>query len=136
MLAAYEFREVVDGLATRLAAPRGDDELPSTLAGCIGAQRRALELWKSEDYTAANVRFHTTIFEASGNDHVVSQLRIVCMTAQVFTPVELVSRKRAESGVAEHQKILDAVRAGDGEEAERVARAHIRRTIETLPAAW
>jgi DNA-binding GntR family transcriptional regulator len=133
LLAAYEFREVVDGLAARLSALRSGEGLLDTLSECVDRQRRSLEPWEPKSYTEANVEFHAAIFEASRNRHVVAQLRIMRITAQVFTPVELVSRTRAESAIEEHRLILEAIRTGDAEDAERKARLHIRRTIETLP---
>lgn len=133
LLAAYEFREVVDGLAARLAALHRGEGLLESLAGCIDRQRRSLDPWEPKAYTGANVEFHAAVFEASGNSHVVAQLRIMRITAQVFTPVELVSRTRAESAIEEHGRILEAIRSGDAESAELTARKHIRRTIETLP---
>jgi DNA-binding GntR family transcriptional regulator len=132
LLDAYEAREMVDGLAARLAARRGDPAARARLSALVAEQAAALTPWAPPVYTAGNVAFHRAIVEASGNEHVVAQLPLVRMTSQIFTPLKLIDRDRAEQAVAEHGAILAAIAAGDEQEAERCARAHIRSTIDSL----
>jgi DNA-binding GntR family transcriptional regulator len=132
LLDAYEAREMVDGLAARLAARRGDAAALAHLSSLVDGQAEALDPWTPSIYTAGNVAFHRAIVEASGNEHVVAQLPLVRMTSQIFTPLKLIDRERAVQAVAEHGAILAAMAAGDEQEAERRARAHIRHTIDSL----
>lgn len=132
LLEAYEAREMVDGLAARLAARRGDGDLADRLATILDAQAAALSPWTPRDYTAANVAFHRALVEGSHNPYVIGQLPLVRMTSQIFTPLKLIDAGRATSAVAEHRAIAAAVSACDESEAERLAREHIRTTIVSL----
>jgi len=132
LLAAYRLREVIDGLAARLVAEAGLGSGQRGLDQAIEAQRRALEPWEPRDYTTANIRFHQTILELSGNEFLVAELPIVHMTSRVFMPFEVVEHGRATQAVEEHEAIVRAIAAGDGDQAEALARAHVARTIRSL----
>lgn len=132
LLAAYEVREVIDGLAARLVAQHGGQECADRLRGIVEEQRETLDPWEPQAYTTANVGFHRAIIEASQNEYVIAQLPLVRMTSQVFTPIKLVDQSRAATAIVEHEAIVEAVRAGNADEAERLARWHIRRTINSL----
>ena len=132
LLAAYGLREVVDGLAARLAAERSTPELHAALEQILSEQRRAVADWNPGVYTASNVRFHAEIVRGAGNEYVEAQLPLVRMTSQVFTPVKLVELERAQQAVQEHEVIAAAIASGDSERAEGLARAHIHNTIDSL----
>jgi DNA-binding GntR family transcriptional regulator len=132
LLDAYELRAVVDGLAARLAAERPNSELVRYLHRAIEVQRAAVDPWSPRDYTQSNVDFHEQIVHLSGNEFVINQRPILRMTAQVFAPVALVRPESALRAIREHTAIADAIEAGDGPAAERLARAHIEATIAEL----
>lgn len=134
LLDAYEAREMIDGLAARLLARRADAGVLARLAAVVDEQESALEPWQAAAYTAANVEFHRLVVESCGNDHVVSQLPLVRMTSQIFTPLKLLDLQRAREAVAQHRAIAEAIADGDEAAAEERARAHIRATIAGLRA--
>lgn len=132
LLNAYELREVVDGVAARLAAERAGRRVGERLKLALDDQRAALDPWTPEKYTEANVRFHSAIIELADNSFVSGQLPLVRITAQVFTPNALLSQERVYTAITEHVAILDAIVQGDAERAERLARNHIRHSINEL----
>lgn len=132
LLDAYELRAVVDGLAARLAAERSSTKRVRDLRRTIDVQRAAVDPWSPRNYTQSNVDFHEEVIRLTGNEFVLNQLTILRMTAQVFAPVALIGPDSALRAIAEHTAITDAIEAGDGPEAERVARAHIDTTIRQL----
>ncbi|MHB1468731.1 MAG: GntR family transcriptional regulator [Solirubrobacteraceae bacterium] len=132
LLAAYEMREVVDGLAARLAARSPDAEVRAGLLALLGEQRGALAPWHPAAYTLSNVTFHTAVFELSGNEFVAGQIPLLRMTSQVFMPVGPVEKERATLAVAEHEEIARSIAEGEPQRAEKLARAHIRSTIGRL----
>lgn len=132
LLDAYELRAVVDGLAARLAAERPHREQVRHLRRSIEVQRAAVDPWVPRTYTQSNVDFHEQIAHLSGNEFVIKQTPILRMTAQVFAPVALIRPESALRAIREHTAITDAVEAGDGPAAERLARAHIEATIAQL----
>ena len=132
LLDAYELREVIDGLAARLAAERGQAQAAHRLEPLLAEQRAALDPWMPDKYTEANVCFHTAIFELADNNFVNGQLPVVRMTAQVFTPKAWLSQERVYSAINEHVAIIEAITQGDGARAEILARGHIRHSITVL----
>jgi DNA-binding GntR family transcriptional regulator len=134
LMAAYELREVIDGLAARLAARKQIAGIGTSLLAIVDRQRKALQPWNAARYTATNVDFHRAIVEAAGNEFVGAQLPLINMTARVFAPVAHVGPERAELAIGEHVEIADAIAEGRDDDAERLARAHIRGTIRSLEA--
>lgn len=131
---AYEVREMVDGLAARLTARRGNRNDSERLGRALAAQTAALDPWAPAAYTAGNVEFHRAIVEGADNEHVLALLPLVRMTSQIFTPLKLIDEARARTAVAEHEAIAAAILARDSAGAERLARAHIHTTLEGLQA--
>jgi len=131
-LAAYQMREMVDGLAARLAAASTDETKGAALKAIIERQREALDPWDHAAYTRANVDFHKAIMDLAANEYLSAQLPLVRMTSQVFTPVNLVEPDHAAIAVEQHGEIAAAIASGDLEESERRARAHIRTTIARI----
>lgn len=132
LLDAYRVREVVDGLAARLAADAGDPALDEWLAGAIEQQAAALEAWEPGGWPHANEAFHSQLIEASGNVYLIRQLPLVRLTSHVFAPIGVLDRSRATSAYREHQSIARAVADREPDAAEELARAHIRSTIHLL----
>lgn len=132
LLDAYVLREMLDGLAARLAAERSADQAHALLDPIVAGQRRAMQPWSAGDYTLANVHFHTTIVEMSRNEFLSGQLGIVRLTSQVFAPAVILAEAEAEQAVREHEGLIAAIARGDADEAERLGRSHIRSAIVNL----
>jgi GntR family transcriptional regulator of vanillate catabolism len=138
LVALYQVREVVDGLAARLAAQRSVaapnlDRLEAMLLD----MRTMTDDWPRGG--TVHAAFHGGIAELSGNRHVRAQLPMIRFTAQVLarrlrtlsTAAPAASADLIAEGEADHFEILDAVRNGDGPRAERIARRHIRKTMRS-----
>ena len=134
VLAAYDVREVLEGLAARLAAARRTRALVEALERLVDTQERAVARGDLQAYTEANVDFHARIWQAAGNEYILGQSHLLRMTAQLFVPVAVVPRTLAAEAVDGHRTIVAAIAAGDEPLAEERARAHIRRTIALLGA--
>lgn len=132
LLDAYELREVIDGVAARLTAQRANRRVLERLEPILEEQRAALDPWKPDRYTEANVAFHLAIFELADNPFVIGQLPLVRITAQVFSPTALLSKERVFSAIEEHGAILEAIKSENAVLAETLARNHIRHTINDL----
>jgi len=132
LMDAYALREVIDGLAARLAAERAGKLAGPPLRAVIGAQRGSLAPWQPEAYTVANVEFHTTIIGLASNEYLARQVPIVHMTSQVFAPRTVFPRDRALAAIDEHERIVAAIESADGDRAEQVARQHIRSSMARL----
>ena len=134
LLAAYEVREVVGGLAARLAADGCTPELVAHLRRHIECQDAMLEPWNARLWTRMSVAFHVTILEHAGNPVLLSQAPLIRLTAQVFYPYQRLDPARAAAALDEHREVSEAICEGDVRRAEEAARAHVRRTREALVA--
>jgi DNA-binding GntR family transcriptional regulator len=132
MLDAYAMREVIDGLAASECARKADKSSLDHLLEIIEKQRRAMVPWSQAEYVNANVEFHTAVLALSGNSFLMRELPIIRMTSQVFKPMSHLDSDRAAQAIDEHIEIIDAIRGGVPETAERVARSHVRRTMDSL----
>jgi DNA-binding GntR family transcriptional regulator len=127
----FALRELLEGEAARLAATRIDE--PGVRATFRAFAKRLKSFEKSGDavqYTEENTAFHAAVMEASGNDllaRVSSQLATQAFRLQFRNLVE--GRFLPES-IEDHAAIIDALLAGDGREAEKVMRRHVRRSAE------
>ncbi|MPZ38653.1 MAG: FCD domain-containing protein [Rhizobiales bacterium] len=124
--AIYDVREVLEGLAARLAAQNAsfpDDQLQ--------ALEREFDRrfdGTTRHYLAYNEEFHRLIVRSSGNTELirlVENLQIPTFLLLLHILVDALSIKRAR---AEHRPIVKAILKRDGREAERTMRAHIRST--------
>ena len=126
----YEVRAVLDGLAARQAALAGARIDPSV----IDRGRKAVAGGRVGAMIDADLAFHNVIYAASGNPligesagrhwhHIRQAMGAVLQTARI-----------RESVWDEHQAIVEAINAGDAEQAERNARRHCEVGGRTLTA--
>ena len=134
LLNAYAMREMLDGLAARQAAEKAAHRAHEVLNPLLEQHMRTLSPWSPVDYVRCNVDFHTAIIDLAENEFLSAQTPLVRLTSSVFAPAILVSSQRAQPALEEHRRVIEAIASGDGDEAERVSRLHIRETIDCLRA--
>jgi DNA-binding GntR family transcriptional regulator len=132
VLEIYQVREVLEGLAARLAARN---------ASKTGNRERLLKLEREFDaefegspskYMAYNVAFHRTVLEIADN------LRLVRLIEQLELPAFLsllhviVDPPAAELSRAEHRPIVKAIIAGKEKAAGEAMQKHIARTARYI----
>jgi len=121
-----EYRSIIEGAASSLAAERRDDD---DLAELEEAQRDLLESSTLYDSRHADTRFHLAIAAAAGNPVLTSAVEDA--RVQMFTTVDLLSFAFVKySSYAAHGAVLDAIRASDPEGAAAAMRAHLAVTRE------
>ncbi|MFF9490141.1 GntR family transcriptional regulator [Streptomyces sp. NPDC014676] len=129
----HEPREVLEGLACRLAAERIDtadhrERLPAALASMHEVARTA----ELPAYMDENIRFHRAIVELGGHprlEELVDQLQIQTFRVQFRSAAATHERAgMREYSVAEHQSLAEAILEGDGVRAEDLMRRHLRHT--------
>jgi DNA-binding GntR family transcriptional regulator len=128
-LSACAVREMVDGLAARLAAHHAGPAIAARCAAALEEQRAAVSSGDRLRYMRANVAFHAALIDSSDNPLLRNQMWLVRLTSRSAMQLGL---ERMRQAIPEHEAILAAVSRGDTEQAERAARAHVRATIETL----
>jgi DNA-binding GntR family transcriptional regulator len=128
-LSAYELREVIDGLAARLAAGHAGPAIQERCHAALEEQRAAVSSEDRVRYMRANFLFHATIIDGSGNPLLRQHLWLVRSTSRSIVLLGLEPMRRA---VDEHEAILAAVSRGEPERAECAARGHVRATIDAV----
>ncbi|MBP9183309.1 MAG: GntR family transcriptional regulator [Fuscovulum sp.] len=126
----YAVRTELEGLAARLAARHATDEEVRVLQSMV-AEDRALVGGDPRALSRANKRFHKQIHLASHNRFLVQQLDLVHRSMALMANTSFAAEGRDEVALAEHDEIVAAIAARDGDRAWQALRTHISRAFET-----
>jgi DNA-binding FadR family transcriptional regulator len=134
LLEYIECRRILEVEAAALAAERAGEAEVRELAGAFAEMTSAAERARVNPaaehlYQEADVAFHHAIVEATGNRALARMtLPIHRALSAIFAPLAR-PEHRFERGLPEHERILEAIRSGDPEEARNAMRDHLA-TIE------
>lgn len=126
----YTVRTELEGLAARLAARHATDEELRVLRGMVEDDKRLMG-GDPRALSRANKRFHKQIHLASHNRFLVQQLDLVHRSMALMANTSFAAEGRDAAGLAEHEAIVAAIEARDGEAAYQALRSHISRAYET-----
>jgi len=129
LVSAFAVREAVDGLAAGLAARHSGAGAKRRCLAALDDLRAAAIAGDRLQCMRADIAFHESLVDGSGNPVLRSHwllVRFTTRTAMLLTPAQ------PQGAIAEHEAILTAVSAGEPEQAERAARAHVRATVDAL----
>lgn len=129
MAELYVVRCELEGLAARLAARHATEEEVRVLRRMVEDDRKLVD--DPEALARANRRFHRQVHLASHNRFLVQQLDLVYRSMALMATTSLAIKGRGEIALAEHQKIVDAIAAGDGDAAYTALKEHISVAFET-----
>jgi DNA-binding GntR family transcriptional regulator len=125
----YAVRSELEGFAARLAAKHASPEEIRVLFGMIEDDLSIVG--DPLALSRANRRFHTQIHRASHNRFLVRQLDLVHRSMALLTTSSLSVDGRGKVALSEHEKIVQAIEAGDADSAYEAAKMHISRAYET-----
>lgn len=128
----YDLREVLDGLAARMAALRITERGLVSLERHLNRMEECLTHKDAHRWFVAHVAFHDEIFRASANGRLQTFSSVVRLSIQRFHPILLTTPNRLADAYREHREIFEAIRIHDPEAAERLARAHIAHAKEIV----
>jgi DNA-binding GntR family transcriptional regulator len=126
----YVVRTELEGLAARLAARHATDEEVRVLRGMVEDDRRLLGA-DPRALSRANKRFHKQIHLASHNRFLVQQLDLVHRSMALMATTSFAAEGRDAAGLAEHEALVRAIEARDGDAAQAALRTHLSRAYET-----
>ncbi|MGH8927071.1 MAG: GntR family transcriptional regulator [Acidimicrobiia bacterium] len=126
----FEVRSMLEGLAARLAARRRQPEALESLTEVIAAGRRAVKAGERDLMPDLHQAFHVALAEASGN-HYLYEL-VANLPAKIEWIFNTQVRARAPVSWPEHAQILEVIRGGDEEEAERMTRSHVHASAQAF----
>jgi DNA-binding GntR family transcriptional regulator len=125
----YVVRAELEGLAARLAAQHAAPEEIRVLFDMVEKDRKLIG--RPALLSRANKRFHRQIHLASHNRYLVQQLEMVHRTMALLATTSLAAPGRDAAALAEHQRIVEAIAARDGDAADAAIRQHISLAYET-----
>jgi len=125
MLSMFEVMAELEGMCARLAARRRTDAQLRALDDAQLECEAAARAGDADEYYYANERFHALLYAASGNPFLARTAGSVQSRLQPFRRLQLRAPGRVSSSSAEHAEMIDAIRTGDTERAERLTESHI-----------
>lgn len=124
----YVVREVMEGLAARLATERLDADRVAELRALLEEHERLVASGEDEKrHTEMDMAYHRLIREVAGNAHLSAALDTIQGKAHLALHSLWSSPEAPRLAVEEHRRIFEAMTAGDADAAERAAREHIHR---------
>lgn len=119
-------RQAVDGLAARLASEVARPQDVDHLRWLNGELARAIAEQRSpQDVSSANLRFHEGFCIVGRNRLLLTVMQSLHGRVSRFHGTTFTVPGRAADAVREHDRIIDAIEAGDPADAEQAAREHI-----------
>jgi len=125
----YAVRAELEGMAARLAARHGAKEEIRVLRKMVEKDRGILD--DPGALANTNRRFHKQIHLASHNRYLVQQLELVHRTMALLATTSLAAEGRSVGALNEHDAIVSAIEAGDGDGAYLALKEHISNAFET-----
>lgn len=127
----YQAREVLEGLAVRLATENADPASWQDLVEMFkGAMRTYVREGEFEKFISGYELFRRRVIAAAANSILASMIDSIHERTQVVMRRIIVLPGRAEQGLKEHTTVLAAMRRGNALEAERCRRESLQSALK------
>lgn len=118
----YEMRAVLEGTAARLAARSASD---IELAEISALNDELRNFGNGTQAFKLNRLFHMALLDAAKNRFLHNSMMTLQKALMILGPTTLSETDRFENAVQEHEAVLNALKARDGDVAEACMRTHI-----------
>jgi DNA-binding GntR family transcriptional regulator len=125
LLERFEVMSELEALCARLAARRMTPAEQQGLREAHAACKVAVDANDPDSYYGKNEAFHQAIYAGSHNQFLSEQARSLYRRLRPYRRLQLRVRNRVSNSYAEHEALVAAIVAGDGEKAEQLAREHV-----------
>jgi len=123
----FDLREMLDGMAARLAAETLDKAQRSRLSAILEQHESAVASQLVDRHIELDLEFHALLRDGSGNVYLAESLLKIERKIMLFMRAFSTEPKAMSPAVIrEHRAVAKAVLAQDGVRAEETARAHVR----------
>jgi len=130
----YDLRGALEVLALRLAAPHLSHENLKAHLEELYAVRAELDTHPVLRFLQVDIRFHMLITRASGNGRLMHNLSLLRSQISMFQMQDTLYPKRMEIALIDHEQILQALLAGNVDEAADCLTRHIQHAKEGVLA--
>lgn len=127
-----EIREVLEGLATQLAAANKAGDHLAELGILLAQMEQCLNA--GEDFANLHLRFHNTIYLAAKRPRLYNLISSVQEHTEAFPRIGYKMAGRGKQALEEHKEIYQRISVGDAVAAGEIARIHIRHAKDALLA--
>ncbi len=127
----YTIRSLLEGLCAKWAAEYINDRQLAALEENVDLSEFYASKGNFEQVFELDSKFHEIMYEASGSktiNHLLSDYHHYVQRVRRVT----IATGRAYKSNGEHRNILNAIKAKDGAEAERLATAHVLNTMNNI----
>lgn len=122
---AFELREQIEALTSRLAAQRRTDAEADTLLRIAQLSKAAADRGDQADFRVHDADFHLMIAALARNEYVERYARNAYDLASTLRNVRKLTQQFQARAAHMHVEIAQAIRDRDGERADFVARRHV-----------
>jgi DNA-binding GntR family transcriptional regulator len=121
----YALREILEGLAARLAARHASGAEVATLRDLVDRQAASTDA-DPETLAQLNRHFHQLIYRATRNRYLLGVLQSLESSLALLPGTTYSAPGRGVEALDEHRAILEAIEQHDDDRAEATARTHIQ----------
>jgi len=121
----FEVMSELESTCGRLAARRMTPEEQAALLAAHEACEAAMQAHQPDDYYYKNEVFHEAIYAGSHNQFLIEQTRNLYRRLRPYRRLQLRVRDRLANSYREHDGVVKAIVAGDGDLAARLLRDHV-----------
>ena len=125
LIEMFEVMAEYEAMCARHAARRMSDEERAELLQAHRACEAARNDGDADRYYHLNERFHHLIYAGSHNEFLREQALALSRRLRPYRRLQLRVKGRLGASLAEHQAVVDALCAGDGDHAAQALRAHV-----------
>jgi DNA-binding GntR family transcriptional regulator len=128
-------RAQLEMMATRLATARAKDTDITRLRELLALESQVFDQSDLDEYYTVNDNLHLKIAELSGNRVLVGYIRDLLDRSRIYLILYDPFYKLEYTPTAEHHAIIDAIAAGDADQACNAVQIHINSSINGLESA-
>jgi DNA-binding GntR family transcriptional regulator len=128
-LEMYTVRQVLEGLAARLAAENVNEKAIRRMEACLEKQGKAVEKEDLIGYSKLDFEFHAIVYELSGNQILQETLESI---KNKMRPIAMMITPILPELYKHHVKILQALKKRDAAEAEKAFIEHNQCMIDQI----
>ena len=134
LLVLHDIRELLEGLAARLAASRMTGAVHARMKAALARQREGVRRKDAKAYTATDLEFHSALYDAAAVPRLRRLLEGLTDQMRLSVSLSLVDPDHQKCGLKEHEAVLDALAKGEEASAEELMRQHVRKSRDRVAA--
>lgn len=132
ILDIYKIRSLLEGECAGWAAKNITPAQLSELEACVDLSEYYISRKNLAPLSDLDTEFHTLLYESSGSrilSHTLSDLHLFALRARERS---VAKQSRAKESVAEHRRLLEAIKSKDAQLASKLATEHILNAMSNI----